>query len=379
MASVWKAMALLAVAAAEQTMREALLAEAKHRQNDWFLNKEWGGTPPNGRLDWPKEEFGIQLQITTGEYFCDAEGKIAKYQEGGDVQPEHIPITFGRFDVEDADPIDVFNVLADILAQEEWDELLQGGPGVTILGDFTNEYARAAAVTFVARPFPDRQVFQWQVYNATRDWKDMWVAFSTRRNDELYKLHDMEAWPAVQAQNCLGAYHVVALPQGGCHVVFTTMVNSHPPWPITAKFVFNLLWTKTVGYIQALRDRAKFLKKQRLASGTPAKPIIPDWLLYDGVSPNATASGKFWHPDAPKTNPPFSGPDYVVDIIQASELEKLKKFVTDGSHLPVMLFGLACLVVGSFAAYKRVRRKGAQSAEVDVLEEGILSEKSPVE
>jgi len=121
------------------------------------------------------------------------------------------------------------------------------------------------------------------------------------------------------------------------------------------------------------------LKKQRLAAGTTAKPIIPDWLLYDGVSPNATASGKFWHPDTPKINPPFAGPDYEVDIIQASELEKLKKFVTEGSHLPVMLFGAACLVVGSFTAYKRLRRTGAQSAEVDVLEEGILSEKSPVE
>jgi len=84
-------------------------------------------------------------------------------------------------------------------------------------------------------------------------------------------------------------------------------------------------------------------------------------------------------PRYPKDQSAICWPDYEVDIIQASELEKLKKFVTEGSHLPVMLFGAACLVVGSFTAYKRLRRTGAQSAEVDVLEEGILSEKSPVE
>ena len=57
----------------------------------------------------------------------------------------------------DADAIDVFNALADTKAQEHWDELLMNGPGVTYLGDFAKEKARGAAVSFVARPFPDRQ------------------------------------------------------------------------------------------------------------------------------------------------------------------------------------------------------------------------------
>eukprot|EP00931_Biecheleriopsis_adriatica_P006993 TRINITY_DN108328_c0_g1_i1.p1 TRINITY_DN108328_c0_g1~~TRINITY_DN108328_c0_g1_i1.p1 ORF type:complete len:350 (+),score=52.19 TRINITY_DN108328_c0_g1_i1:55-1050(+) len=304
------------------TMREALLAEAKHRLNEWFLNPEWTGKPgtPEGRLDYPKEEFGIQLVITSGNYYCDSESKFGPMEamevgSNDPPKPDAIPITFGRFDVKDADVIDVFNALADTQEQAEWDALIQGGPGVTILGDFPKERARGASLSFVAKPFPDRQVMQWQVYNASKNWDDMWTVFSTRRNDEIHKLKKREAWPAVQAHNCLGAYNVKKLENGGCHVVYTTMVNPHAPWPITPRFVFNLAWTKTVDYIQSLRARAQYLKKRRLENNVPAKPVIPDWLLYDGMTPNKSAPGTHWFSgDIPKVVPPYIGADYIADV-----------------------------------------------------------------
>lgn len=362
--------ALSAAADTTQTMRQALLGEAKHRLSDWFLNEAWTGKPPNGRIDFPHEEDGIQLQITTGNYLCDAEERFQPFEkiqldpEEQPSSPEAIPITFGRFDVGDADPIDVFNVLADTKAQEEWDDLIHGGPGVTLLGDFPDEYARGVAMTFVAHPFPDRQVFQWEAYNSSQNHDDMWVVFSTRRNEELHKLKESEAWPAVQAQNCLGAYHVVALPQGGCHIVFTTQVNSHPPWPITAKFVFNMLWTKTVGYIQQVRKRSQMLKKQRLAAHSQAVvPAVPDWLLYDGMKPDKTASGKLWVENAPKTSPPFGGPDYVADIIQTDSVLSHPVLVANRMHLPILWVAASfSLVLGLVATWKRLRRGAAVDA-----------------
>ncbi|CAJ1379763.1 unnamed protein product [Effrenium voratum] len=334
-----------------------------------------GKEPPNGRLDWPKEEYGIQLQITTNNYMCDEEGRIKPWEgiqlddSNAPPRPDGIPITFGRFDVTDADAIDVFNALADTKGEAEWDELLMNGPGVVYLGDFVKERARGAAVAFVARPFPDRQVFQWMVYNSTPDFDDMWVAYSTRRNDVLYKMgYEKEGWPAVQAQNCLGAYHVVALPQGGCHVVFSSMVNSHPPWPITAQFVFNIAWTKTAEYIQALRRRAQLLKKRRMASGGKKVLAVPHWLVFDHLEPNKTESGDLFVTDSEKVIPPYTGPDYIADVIQADLLRDLMRLRgPTGPAFPLLLVcALAFCALASLAVLRR--RQGAMYVE---LEQGM--------
>jgi len=363
------------------TLREALLHEAKHRVEDWFLNNDWRQkAPPNGRLDWPKESDGIQLQITTNNYICDDDGRIEPW-EGIQIDNDHtpprpdaIPITFGRFDVKDADAIDVFNALADTKAQTKWDELLMSGPGVTYLGDFAKEKARGAAVSFVARPFPDRQVFQWMVYNSTPNHDDMWVVYSTRRNEQLHHRGiEQEGWPAVQAQNCLGSYHVVALPQGGCHVVFSTMVNSHPPWPITAQFVFNIAWTKTADYIQHLRQRAQLLKKRRLAAGGKHEMAVPQWLVYDGAQPNQTESGELFVADNEKITPPFLGPDYIADVIQADLLKDLKGLAQPDSSLPVISMVtllVAATLMFSMVMWRCRRARGMTPVGGEELEEG---------
>lgn len=361
------------------TMREVLLHEAKHRVEDWFLNNQWRQKPPpNGRLDWPKESDGIQLQITTSNYICDDDGRIEPWEgiqlnkDDSPPRPDAIPITFGRFDVKDADAIDVFNALADTKKQTEWDELLMNGPGVTYLGDFAKEKARGAAVSFVARPFPDRQVFQWMVYNSTLDHKEMWVVYSTRRNELLHQRGvENEGWPAVQAQNCLGSYYVVSLPQGGCHVVFSTMVNSHPPWPITAQFVFNIAWTKTADYIQHLRQRAQLLKRRRLAAGGKHELAVPRWLVYDGLEPNQTESGEFFVADSKKVVPPFQGPDYIADIIQADLLKDLKGLAQPNSPFPIVSM-IALLVAAAFgmAVWRCRKGHGMTALGGTELEEG---------
>lgn len=359
-------------------MREALLAEAYHRLHDWFLNKDWvQKPPPYGRLDWPKEENGVQLQITTTKYPCDTEEAITKMEAGlqefswdsSKPKPtcDNIPITFGRFDVEGVEPIDVFNALSDTAAQKEWDTLVGD---VSIIGDFEIEAARAATLTFVAHPFPDREIFQWMVYNATKDNKDMIVVYSTRRNDVLHQLKAQAPWPTVMAHNCLGAYQVVALPQGGSHVIFTSMVNSHPPWPITAEFVFNLLWTKTAEYIFHLRDRAQLMKKQRLARGETVGTtlLVPRWLVYDGESPDPTQSGSVTYiNNVSKTIPPYAGLDYVADVAAYFQIAGYKFRRPDARQMHILAVGLFACVTFSFGALVVYRRRRSLETRMTVL------------
>eukprot|EP00933_Yihiella_yeosuensis_P047441 TRINITY_DN43278_c0_g1_i1.p1 TRINITY_DN43278_c0_g1~~TRINITY_DN43278_c0_g1_i1.p1 ORF type:complete len:410 (+),score=59.43 TRINITY_DN43278_c0_g1_i1:155-1384(+) len=232
------------------TIREALLCEAEWRFKNWYGNESL--------LDWPKERDGVTLRITKTGYPCGGDGTAA---------------LFGRFELDEATPEDLFNALTDVDAQAQWDVLIGK---VTFLGDFKAQQARGMAISFVAHPFADREVYQWQAVNTT-DPNDLWVVFSTRANEVLHAKKPTEHG-AVATQNCLGAYRVRRKANGGCSVTFTSQVNSHP-WLLSASFVFNLMWGKTVDYINALSSRAKLLAKKR--GSAPGKIGLPDWMMQD--------------------------------------------------------------------------------------------------
>jgi len=227
-------------------MREAILCEAHLRLESWYADKS--------KLDWPKQRDGVELQITNKGKPC-----------GGD----DVVVSFGTFD-SDSEPEDLFNALTDCMAQASWDPLVGS---VTFLGDFPEEQARGIAMSFVAHPFSDREIYQWQVANTT-DPDDLWVAFTTRANDLLHTKKPNEPG-AVATQNCLGAYRVQRRAGGGSHVTFTSHVNSHP-WLLSTGFIFNIMWGKTVDYIDALRNRAKKLGEAR--NGAVAEVVIPDYM-----------------------------------------------------------------------------------------------------
>lgn len=245
---------------ASSRVREALLCEARQRFASVYADK--------GGLDFPKKRDNVTLQITKRTYPC-----------GGN----NIPMTFGVFDVDDVEPLDVFNVLADSAHQKNWDSLLAGEKE---LGAVDQEMARGVEQLFDAHPFQNREIFEWQCFNASRDYKDLWVAFSSEQNQALHAREPRED-DVVATQNCLGAYHVEARPGGGAHVTFTTHVNAHPFF-VTQGFVFNLMWGKTVDYINAMREQAQALAKRRRGAGEEAEPIVPAAELFDE---DATVSG----------------------------------------------------------------------------------------
>jgi len=255
--------AVAAAVVAPGRVREALLCEAKQRFETVYGDKSV--------LDYPKERDNVTLQITRKTYPC-----------GGN----NIPMTFGVFEVDDVDPLDLFNVLADTAHQTSWDTLLSGEKE---LGPVEEQRARGLEQRYDAHPFQDREIFEWQCFNASRDLADLWVAFSTEQNAELHTKADRDSG-VVAAQNCLAAYRVQARPGGGAHVTFTTQVNAHP-FLVTSGFIFNIMWGKTVDYINALRDQARKLAKERHDAGEEARPAVPDEELYDEEWSSAVCSG----------------------------------------------------------------------------------------
>lgn len=249
------------------TVRENLLCEARLRLQSWYQDKS--------ALEWPKERDGVELQISHEGLPC-----------GGD----NIPVTFGTFCVEGAEPEDVFNVLADVTAQQQWDSMVGS---VTQLGEWREQQVTGHTISFVAHPFSDREVYQWEAVNATSK-DDLWVVFSTEGNQALHEKKNRQGG-AVAAQDCLAAYWVQRHDNGKVHVTFTSQVNSHP-FLLSSSFVFNLLWGKTVDYINGLRSRAQLLAKNR--HGTPPSISLPEWMYHD-AAPGEEPKG------SPGVVPPF--------------------------------------------------------------------------
>jgi hypothetical protein len=247
-------------------------------------------------------------------------------------------MTFGTFDVDGVDPLDVFNVLVDTAHQMKWDSLLSGEKE---LGEVREQRARGVEELYDAHPFQDREVFEWQCFNASHDYKELWVAFSTEHNQEL---HDtaQRADSVVAAQDCLAAYHVLAREGGGARVTFTTQVNAHP-FLVTQGFIFNIMWTKTVDYINALREQAILRAKSRMAAGEVAKSSVSPAELFDERGAAARCS---------------DGAGGLSSLIQASEVTLAGEMQQKGNWV-APAFLLAGLLVVSVATGAVLLRCGA--------------------
>lgn len=313
-------------------VREALLCEAKQRFANIYADK--------GGLDWPKKRDNVTLQITKKTYPC-----------GGN----NIPMTFGVFEVDDVEPLDVFNVLADSAHQKSWDSLLAGEKE---LGAVDQEKARGVEQSFDAHPFQDREIFEWQCFNASHDYTDLWVAFSSEQNQALHAREPRED-DVTAAQNCLGAYHVEARPGGGAHVTFTTHVNAHP-FLVTQGFVFNLMWGKTVDYINAMREQARALAKRRREAGEDAEPIVPDAELFDeDATVSAACAGA------------ATG---LAGLVQESELVHLREPGQRAApSVAQRLFPGVVVVAGAAAVAAGILRHRRRAAEEGVEEGSLLA------
>lgn len=255
---------LLGLVAAEEhsagRLREALLKEAEERLTTWYADKS--------SLELPFYRDGAQVQISKGECLCDT--------PGGDGQ---VPLTFGQFDVDGADPVDIFNVLTDWRKQTSWDPTVTQSKEVP--GNWTMEDGVQALQLIYPTGIiltPDREILEWVAYRADFQEQEFWVVYSTLNNERIREV-SQPIPGTVQMQNCLGGYWIRPKPDGtGSHVLFTQHVNLHPPNLVSAKFVFDVSWGKEIDYVNLLRHRSQ----QQSQLAWPRNRTVVDPSLLSG-------------------------------------------------------------------------------------------------
>jgi len=230
--------------------RKALLELARDRLENFYANK--------GNLEAPKETDGIVFRLSKEDKSC-----------AGDM----VPLTFLEFDVPNARPVDVFNVIMAAENETQWDS---APSEMRVIGDWKRYQARGVVGFFNAKPLSTREVHEWQVGSANFTSEEFWVVFSTLENDQLRSREPLRAG-ATEMQNCLCAYRITKKADGGVHVLNTQQINEHP-WPLSARSVANLGWQTSAAFGSHLRAQSQ---KQEQKGWAKNKTVAPEWMLKD--------------------------------------------------------------------------------------------------
>lgn len=231
--------------------RKALLELARDRLENFYANK--------GNLEDPKEADGIVFRLSKADKSC-----------AGDM----VPLTFLEFDVPNARPVDVFNVIMAAENETQWDK---APSEMRVIGEWKRYQARGVVGFFDAKPLSTREIHEWQVASANFTSEEFWVVYSTLENDQLRNKEPLRAG-ATEMQNCLCAYRITPKAGGGVHVLNTQQINEHP-WPLNARSVANLGWQTSAAFGSHLRAASEAQEKKGWAAN---KTVAPAWMLKDG-------------------------------------------------------------------------------------------------
>jgi len=229
--------------------RASLLELARSRINVFYSNK--------ANLLQAKESQNIKFVLSKDDKTCGGEG---------------VPLTFLEFDIDGARPVDAFNIISDIAKETSWDPTCTS---VSMLGDFKENQAFAAAGTFSAKPFAAREIYEWMVVDANFSTEEFWVIMSSLDNDELHQ-RKPPMGGAIQMENCLAAYRLTRTPNG-THVINTQQLNSHP-WPLHARDVASIGWSASIEFGSAFRQKA--LEQFKLGWNA-TRTVLPRWMMED--------------------------------------------------------------------------------------------------
>jgi len=229
--------------------RKAVL-ELAHQRLEFYDHKD--------RLEDAKGSDGVSFQLSKDDFSC-----------GGDL----VPLTFMEFDVPDARPVDVFNVLFAVENQTEWDTAPKE---MKVLGDWKQYQARGTIGLFDAAPLSTREIWQWQVLSANFTSQEFWVVYTSLETDPLRSAEPPQSGVTVM-QNCMCVYKITPKAGGGAHVLNSQQINEHP-WPLSARFVANAGWQTSVAFGQHLRSRSE---EQAKLGWEANETNAPAWMLKD--------------------------------------------------------------------------------------------------
>lgn len=234
-----------------QTIREALLKEARNRINNWHEDRSL--------LEKPLVKEGIALTMLKHDLNC-----------GG----QNVPVGYAEFEVIGARPIDVFNTVMNVGLQPHWNTKCSS---IKMVGDWPLEGARGWDNVFNLIFNKKVEFLVWQVADADFVNEEFWMATSTQNNQPLREKSPKQPnW--IESDNCLGAYHIRKSPRGSI-VVATQHVNTQLgfwfPFHAVLK-VFPIAWKGMVDFVQAMS--AASIAQSKL--GWPAnKTVAPDWMF----------------------------------------------------------------------------------------------------
>lgn len=237
-----------------QSFREELLGLARDRINVFYVDA--------GNLDDQKSESDVRFSLSKDNKACGDTG---------------IPLTFVEYDVEsdgkaEVRPVDVFNVLSDVLNQPHWDSFCAK---TTFLGDFQQQQSRGYSALFTAKPFGNRELYEWQVAAANFTTEEFWLVFTSLDNDVLLQKKAPEPG-SVPMLNCLGATRITKTAKGA-HVIASNQPNSNAG-VVDPRTVANIGWHDTVEFAVHVRQQAQEHAKLHWESN---KTVLPKWMLED--------------------------------------------------------------------------------------------------
>lgn len=244
--TLWAAVLILAAVEADcQSVREALMCEAKKRLSGWFE----GGSQ---KFESPLSQDGVELRFMVGSRPC-----------GGD----DVPVMVANYSLDGVRPIHIFNALAHVELQKDWNPTMSE---VKVLKDDAAAHVREVKLQYLTGVpgLPDRRIYEQEAFDVNDDGTEYWFAATSNNNENIKKLDssagssgffDFEA--PVEANSCFAAHHVRAT-KTGVYVVFTNEVNGHPPFGLSPTLVSKLTWRKTVDFISLLQKEALRLAKE---------------------------------------------------------------------------------------------------------------------
>lgn len=209
----------------------------------------------------------------------DAELQMSK--EDTDCGGQAMPTYRIEFNVSGARPVDVFNVIADTLAQPKW---LCTGCSISILKNDLAEKVEGFAAAYRAAPLNNREFFQWQAFSANFSANEFIVASTSHNNDDLRLLRDPQSGATV-AHMCYSYSHIRESPVGA-HVVQMSHFNPRVALsmgPFSARNMYNMLWPVLLKRAPRITQRSL---EQASKHWSPYRLVVPDAFL----DPRPTAS-----------------------------------------------------------------------------------------
>lgn len=188
------------------------------------------------------DEYGYKRSDDGIDVYMSKEDKIC----GGEL----VPMFASVMEIQGADPVAVFNIMADQLKQPKWGAC--NNCLIEWLKNDCDQQVRGLYSVFPAQPMMSRSYFSWEWAEQLQDGTEFLVGVSNQHVKALKAIRDPIA-STYAGDMCYAFSHISATPDG-VRLVQMSHVNIHAVVGLRA--IYSLVWGKHVARAKRVRDRA---------------------------------------------------------------------------------------------------------------------------